>query len=195
MRSNPEEKKIGRGAYVIGGLSYIPLIGVIFGIIAIIWGLAKYKKGGRGVVIVGTGGILFTIIIYSGLFYFGFMKRGGVFDDLRQKSAKWEVTKLVETIEFYKLQHGHYPESLEVLAKSASKNNPAYVHDPTQINISDNTSNAYFYYEVIDDGNAYYLLSVGTDKKPFTADDILPDVDTSKSLKIGLKFHSDTSNK
>ena len=195
MTENAEERKIGRGPYVIGGLSFIPMIGIIFGLIAIIWGIVKYKKGGRGLVIVGTGGILFTIVLYGGLFYFGFVKKGGIYDDLRQKSAKWEVTKLVETIEFYKLQNGHYPESLEVLAKSASKNNPAFVHDPTQINIFDNTSHTYFYYEVIENGDAYYLLSVGPDKKPFTADDILPDVYTSKSMKIGLKFHLESYKK
>ena len=43
-----EVKKLGAFPYVIGGgLSYIPLIGLFFGVVSIIWGLATDKKGGK----------------------------------------------------------------------------------------------------------------------------------------------------
>lgn len=183
------EKRIGRGPYVVGGLSFIPLIGVIFGVIAIILGVVNFKRGGKNLIFIGIGGILFTIILYGGLFYFGFIKKGGVFDELKYKVAKHQLTTLVETIEFHKLMNGKYPESLEALAKSMPKDKPLFVHDPTQFNTFDKTKASYFYYELLDDGKTYYLLGVGPDKKPFTADDLLPEVDMSKLKNIGLRIH------
>ena len=41
------DKRLGAFPYVIGGLSYIPLIGVIFGIISIVWGLLRRGKAAR----------------------------------------------------------------------------------------------------------------------------------------------------
>ncbi len=38
-----EQEKPGPLPYVIAGISYIPLLGVLFGIVAIIWGLTTSK--------------------------------------------------------------------------------------------------------------------------------------------------------
>src|SRR5208283_1587576 len=77
-----EKHKLVGFPYVIGGLSFIPVIGVLFGIIAIIWGLVTKKLGGKKLALIGTAGIAFTVVLYSGLFYFGVMQRGGVYDEL-----------------------------------------------------------------------------------------------------------------
>mgnify|MGYP001051324413 CR=1 FL=1 len=101
--------------YVIGGMSFIPLIGVLFGIIAIVWGFkAKYPK----LKYVGSAGILFTVILYGSLGYFGFVQEDGVYDELRGTMAKSQLTTAVQAIEFYKVQNGNYPESLQVLQES-----------------------------------------------------------------------------
>jgi hypothetical protein len=42
-----------------------------------------------------------------------------------------------------------------------------------------------FFYERVGTDH-YYLLSVGRDGKPFTADDIVPQVDPATSSKLGL---------
>jgi heme/copper-type cytochrome/quinol oxidase subunit 1 len=99
-------EKPGRFPYVLGGMSFIPMIGVIFGIIAIIWGLVTKKLGGKRLAAIGAAGISFTIILYGALFYFGFMQRGGVYDDLRTKLAQTTINSLVQSIEFNKVQHG-----------------------------------------------------------------------------------------
>ena len=44
---NHEQEKLGTFPFVIGGVSFIPGIGIIFGIIAIIWGLVTKKLGGK----------------------------------------------------------------------------------------------------------------------------------------------------
>jgi len=178
-----EKHKLVGFPYVIGGLSFIPVIGVLFGIIAIIWGLVTKKLGGKKLALIGTAGIAFTVVLYSGLFYFGVMQRGGVYDDLRVKLAESNLTQLVQAIEFYKTQNGKYPDSLKILKESLPTNSMVFVNDPTQIKAKGELQ--YFYYELIDE-NHYYLLGVGQDGKPFTSDDILPRVEVGPNSKVGL---------
>jgi len=173
--------------YVVGGLSYIPLIGVLFGIVAIIWGLATMKTGGRKLAFIGGGGIVFTVVLYSGLFYFGAIQRGGVYDNLRKRSAETAITSLVQAIEFYRTENGHYPESLEVLRNSLPKGSLIFVFDPTDVNLGGKSR--LFHYELVDAGH-YYLLGVGPDDTPFTQDDILPKVNVGPASKVGLLIKS-----
>ena len=188
---NEQKEKLGAFPFVIGGLSFIPLVGVMFGIIAIIWGLVTTKRGGKKLAIVGALGIAFTIIIYSCLFYFGFVKRGGIYDELRAKLAKSTITSLVQTIEFYKIQNGKYPESLKVLADSLPKDSLTFIYDPAFVGLA--KMPRYFYYELVGTEN-YYLLGVGPDGEPFTADDILPDIQVKPGSKIGLLIKEESKS-
>ena len=180
---NDEKEKLGTGPFVIGGLSFIPLLGVFFGVVSIIWGLVTKKQRGKLLAVVGGCGIVFTIIIYGALFYFGFMKRGGIYDDLRSDLAKTTITSLVQSIEFYKVQNGNYPESLEVLRKSLAKNAFVSIYDTTDVKLAGQPR--LFYYEIVD-SNHYYLLGVGSDGQPFTQDDLIPEVNVGPESKIGL---------
>lgn len=177
------EKKLGAFPFVIGGLSYIPLIGVLFGIVAIIWGIVTKKPGGKKLALIGGGGITFSVVLYSALFYFSFVQRGGVYDDLRAKLSETTITSLVQAIEFYKTQNGKYPNSLEVLRRSLPENSMVFVYDTTDVSMSDKPR--YYYYEVVDEEH-YYLLGVGVDGQPFTEDDILPKVQAIPQSKVGL---------
>ena len=175
-------EKLGIFPYVLGGMSFIPLLGVIFGVIAIVWGLVTNKLGGKRLAAIGAGGIFFTVILYGALFYFGFMQRGGVYDDLRAKLAQTTINSLVQSIEFYKVQHGKYPESLKILQESLPRDNFATVFDPTDVKLSEPR---YFYYELVDEDH-YFLRGLGSDGQPFTADDIVPQVSSAPGSKIGL---------
>jgi len=179
-----QKEKLGVFPYVIAGLSFIPLIGVIFGIVAIVWGMVTTKLGGRTLAFLGAGGILFTIIIYSALFYFGFQQRGGLYDDLRQTMAKSNLLQVVQSIEFYKLQNGNYPDSLETLKESLPENSMVFIFDVTDMNSTGKPR--YYHYKLID-ASSYYLLGVGIDGKPFTADDIVPKLEVNEGSNIGLK--------
>ena len=52
-----QKEKLGVFPYVVGGISYIPLIGVPIGIITIIYGLITRKRGGKILALIGAGGI------------------------------------------------------------------------------------------------------------------------------------------
>jgi hypothetical protein len=185
---NEEQEKLGVFPYVLGGMSFIPAIGIVFGIITIIWGLVTEKTGGKRLSFIGGGGILFSIIIYSALFYFGNVQRGGVFDEARSKMSEGMITSLVQDIEFYKIQNDKYPESLEILMKSLPANSKVMVFDPIDVRML--RKPRYYYYELVDKDH-YYLLGLGFDGKPFTKDDILPKVKIDSKSKIGLVIKRD----
>ena len=44
---------MGYLSYVIGGCSYIPLLGVLFGLVVIVWGIIRRKEGGYKLIAVG----------------------------------------------------------------------------------------------------------------------------------------------
>jgi hypothetical protein len=172
--------KLQSGAFVLGGLSFIPLLGVPLGIAVIIWGLVTKKIGAKKLALIGLGGILSSVLLYGGLFYFGFVQRGGIYDSLRVRLAQSMLTSLVPAIEYYKIQHGGYPLDLDTLRKSLPKDSFISVSDPTDVRQPKN-----FYYERVGNDH-YYLRSVGPDGEPFTADDILPEIDQATSKNLGL---------
>jgi hypothetical protein len=178
-----EGKIIGRLPYVVGGISFIPLIGFPFGIVAIIWGLVKWKKGGKALTFIGLGGIVFTIALYGALFYFGFVQRGGVYDELRAELSKTNLTSLVQSIEFYKVQNGKYPEDLQTLQKSLPENSLVFIQDPSKVTGITQEELPLYFYKVTNGGKNYYLLGTGQDNIPFTSDDIVPSLESGN---IGL---------
>ena len=176
-------RKLGTLPFVIGGMSFIPAVGVLFGIVAIIWGVVTKREGGGRLIKIGSAGIAFSVILYSALFYFGFAQRGGVYDELRVKLAETNLTSLVSAIEFFKAQNGKYPESLEALQKAQPEGSALFVMDPTDVQAANKPR--YFYFELVGDDH-YYLLGVGPDGKPFTRDDQNPKIDSRPGSKIGF---------
>lgn len=167
------------GYYAFGCASFVPLLGIFVGVIAIAIGLSSRKKGGRVLALLGAGGIAFSVLLYGSLFYFGFVQRGGVYDGLRAQMAQSTINALVPQIEFYRLQHGTYPPSLDALRKASSRQSVLMTFDPST------AIPRPFYYERIGNDH-YYLRGVGPDGKPFTADDLVPNVDVPDGSRIGL---------
>ena len=177
------QDRLGAFAYVLGGLSFIPAIGVVFGASAITWGLVTRKRGGRRLACIGAAGIACTVVVYGALFYFGFMQRGGVYDDLRLKMAQSTIASVVPVIEMYKLQTGHYPESMAALKDSLPKDSMVMLFDPSTMHMGQVPG--YFFYQRVGEDH-YYLRGLGPDGVPFTADDIVPQVPVAPGSKIGL---------
>ena len=182
-QEHPPQDRLGAVPYVLGGLSFIPAIGLVFGVGAITWGLVTKKRGGRLVACIGLAGVACTVLMYSALFYFGFVQRGGVYDDLRLKMARSTISSVVPVIEMYKLQSGHYPDSMEALKESLPKDSPVMLLDPSTIHLGQ--APGYFFYQRAGEDH-YYLRGVGPDGLPFTADDIVPQIPVATGSRIGL---------
>lgn len=183
LNTNNKREPAGCLGYVIGGMSFIPLLGVIFGIVAIVWG---FKSRNSKLKYIGSAGILFTVIIYSSLGYFSFVQEGGIYDDLRSTMAKTQLTGAVQAIEFYKVQNGQYPTDLKTLQSSLPENSMVFLHDAAQVNISESK---FYYYKLINE-NTYHIRSFGRDGIINTTDDIFP----SAIENIGLVVNYQVSN-
>lgn len=180
------DERPGCLAYIVGGLSFIPLIGVFFGAVVILWGLIKIQNGGWKLILLGGFGICCTVFVYGTLFYKGFVEKGGTFDNFRSEMAQTLLTDLIKNIEYYKLQKGGYPAKLEELEPEDKQDRKSLVmiDDPTCIN-SEVKGRHLFYYELTNKGKNYCLFSSGRDGKPFTDDDIHPVVGEEEKEKIG----------
>jgi hypothetical protein len=164
-----------RPPYLLGLLCLIPLVGAFVGFGLLLYGLLKYKD--KWLSIIGAAGILWTIIVYSILFYagthFSVFKKG--FEDISQM----QLNSLVKNIEFYKLAHGQYPDSLKQLLDDDKL---APINDAAQgMNIR---GISYYNFEKI--GDRYLLFSSGQDGIPNTKDDLFPQITITDSSKIGL---------
>jgi len=159
------------------------LVGVPFGLTVIVWGLLTRKGGGRIVAAIGAAGIAMTLALYGALFYFGFVQQGGVYDKLRIQLAQNSLNSLVPAIEFYRIEHGQYPESLAVLHQSLPEGSILSVQDPT-LTAGFGQQPKYFFYQRVGDQH-YYLRGLGADEAPFTTDDLIPRL-SSQGDKTGL---------
>lgn len=161
--------------YLLGLLCLIPLIGAFVGLGLLLYGLIKYKD--KWLSIIGAAGIIWTIIVYSTLFYAG--KHAAVFQQGFENISQMQLNGLVKNIEFYKLQHGQYPDNLKQLLEDDKL---APINDAAQgMNSKGET---YYNYEKI--GDKYALFSSGQDGIPNTKDDLFPQIAIADSSKIGL---------
>ncbi|HMG81934.1 MAG TPA: hypothetical protein VK559_02780 [Ferruginibacter sp.] len=163
----------GRHLYKRGWLCLIPLIGAFIGFGLFILGIVKYKN--IKLILIGLGGVLFTVAIYGLMFYVTMYSKAG-----RQNSAelaKIQLNDVMKSVEFYKLQSGTYPDSLPQIL---DHNNIVDIYDP----IASFRNSRQFNYKKI--GNKYTLFSSGVDLIPNTNDDIYPNAVFLDSSKIGL---------
>ena len=180
-----DEAQVSPWAYALGGLSFIPLVGVAFGLTAMYWGLATRRTGGRILAAMGACGIASTVALYfaaTSLF-------SSLLDSGRERLTAEQLNLLVNAVEVHKLQHGQYPESLTTLANAPPATNAAVEFDPLTLDIGPllmpRQMPRPFYYELAD-ANHYYLRSVGRDGTPFTPDDILPNVKGAPDSPLGF---------
>lgn len=87
-----------------------------------------------------------------------------------EPSVKESLNELVKVVEFSKMQHGAYPDSLRQAATGSLK---ILAWDPMEMKFLDRKS-SYFRYERI--GDHYLLFSVGADGIPNTKDDLYPQI-------------------
>jgi hypothetical protein len=163
-----QAKKVGTGSYLVAGLGFIPGIGILFAIIAIILGFVKRRYGGKQLVILGCSGIAFSALIYGTIYYLAFVVRGGVYDELRGKLAESAITNLVKSIEYFKVTKGRYPNSLLELKDSLEARSLTFVYDTTVTTNFGSKAMPTFVYQLTEDKLHYHLLGVGLDQMPFT---------------------------
>lgn len=177
-----KSNKHGAGAFVLAGISFIPLLGVVPGIICIINALVGKKSNSKLLGILGFSGTLVTVVLYGVLLPIMFNNKS--FSKKFEPHSISAMTSLVRHVEYYKLQNNRYPKSMEELRSTLKEGEMVFSFDLSgPIGLGEKQRE--FYYEVINGGNNYLLFGVGTDAAPFTDDDIYPLIDTNKDKNIG----------
>jgi hypothetical protein len=162
--------------YLLGLLCLIPMIGFFTGLVLLILGIAHFKD--RVFIIMGAIGMLITIAIYGSLFYF--TMNTASFRPVFAEAAQSELNDLVKSVEFYKLQNGTYPDSLQQID---TKGSFTIIYDPLSLKKLNDKEEPFHYSKK---GSKYLLFSVGQDGKPNTADDIYPTLTNADTSKLGF---------
>jgi len=172
MKNQP---KSGSHLYGRGYLGLIPLIGAFVGVGLILLGAIKYRN--KKLVLIGFAALVPTILIYGSLIFYDYSPSGRSNWTAFNKPA---LDQLVKNIEFYKKQHGIYPDSLEELTKEQEF---LSIYDPVQTFTKSSFGKKYYYKN---EGNKYMLFAMGVDGIPFTSDDIFPSSKYFDSTLTGL---------
>jgi len=145
--------------YILGGIAFIPLIGVVFGVIAIVIGIVKKQ---RTPILLGLGGIAFSVILYGSLFYFGFVAKTGPFASIKIQLTQTLLNQDKAQIVLYQKEHGQLPPNLSSIANTNSA--------PTTVDGWGRPMD----YAVSTDGKYFILKSYGPDGIANTSDDMTP---------------------
>jgi hypothetical protein len=168
--------KRAKRLYPWGLLGLVPNIGVISGLILLFKGIFQFRD--KILIIIGAADILFTFVFWWIVTSVTF--HSTTFKTLEQEMARTELNTIFRYVEFYKIEHGVYPDSLQEM--DLKKDN-IWISDPVQVWGHNHKTVNFFYRKV---GDKYWLFSVGLDGKPFTQDDIFPVMNPADSGKFGL---------
>ena len=161
-------------SYLTGLVCLVPVAGAIVGVIYIVNGINKYKD--KWFVIMGSGGVLFTVCFWYFIFYSNFFGFKGIMVQASQR----QLNTVMKDVEFYKMKNGVYPDNLDQMDDGKSD---IFIYDPLRTEGEVKRSDEYNYQKV---GNHYYLFSSGPDGIPNTKDDLYPQVAPSDTAKFGL---------
>jgi hypothetical protein len=171
-RKSDRAKKL----YLWGLLGLIPNVGVIAGLILLFKGIFQFRD--KILIVIGAADILFTVLFWW--IFTSALSTSGAFKSLNAGMARTELNTVFRCVEFYKVEHGVYPDSLQQIDP---QRNGVSIFDPLQPWGADHQVR-YFYYQKV--GEKYWLFSVGLDGKPFTSDDIFPVMNPADTGKFGL---------
>jgi hypothetical protein len=173
--AEPEVPFTFKPGYLVAILCLIPVVGFFAGLVVFILGIVHYKD--KVYIIMGAIGMLITIAIYGSMIYF--VQTSNVVNDGFAEIAQTQLNDLVKSVEFYKLQNGAYPDSLQQIE---TKDSFISIDDPLQT--FKNKKTVTYHYQL--KGKKYLLFSVGKDGKPNTADDIYPTLTSADTSKLGF---------
>jgi hypothetical protein len=174
--------KSSRPLLVLGLLSFVPGIGVLFGFCACCWGLVSDRpRALRGALLGGAG----MLLNFAGCAALGFwaVQRQPVPGGFRGQMAQVELSELVNQLEHYHSDHHRYPDSLRELRGPFGV--PASNIYDRSLGLF-NRSHLY-QYRPAGDRQSYSLFSAGPDGRPDTPDDLYPVVLDSLAGHSGLR--------
>jgi hypothetical protein len=162
---------LGPLPYVLSLSSLIPLFGIAGGIGAILYGLSKRRLGGMKIVLIGSAGLIFTLMNGVSDFYTKMKQPVSSQEPAPVRLTEIRLNDLVRGLEAYRERNGAYPDSLVQMLDQADTTYS--ILDPMDSQPPD-VGQRRLVYEPGPTREAYRLFSAGPDGAPGTADDIFP---------------------
>ncbi|HXD77917.1 MAG TPA: hypothetical protein VN616_08910 [Puia sp.] len=159
-----------------GLVGFVPNFGFIAGLILFFRGIFQFRDW--RLVVIGVADCLFTVVFWSA--FDRWEMNSGTFIKWWTKTSQDQLTNDFKNIEFYRFQHGVYPDSLPQIANPRGN---VWINDPFYQGRAQGKGGHYYYEKV---GDKYWLFSVGPDHQPFTKDDIFPRLEPGDTAKFGL---------
>jgi hypothetical protein len=185
-------EKISRLVYIPAIASLIPFIGIPFSISAFLWGISDWKIGGKRPAILASIGFVISVLVLG---YFSWainwFQKSPYLIETKTNYARVGFAHVIRYLEYYKLGHGQYPDTLiELREKDNTYFNQKDFTDPFSYEWITNVGNMGqpYYYVVSKDRKHYNLFSIGPDHKAHTQDDIFPEVLEEYKSVIGLQI-------
>ena len=175
LRANGRAKRLRR-LYYWGLLCLVPNFGAICGIVLIIRGLTEFRD--RKLVLIGIGGFAVTALFITTFKYE--IEHGDMFKNAHMMQAQTEMNTIVKQIEFYRMQNGTYPDSLQQVNKQEMMTS---IYDPFVFDGEKRKIRTFRFQNL---GNKYTLFSVGPNGLPNTMDDVYPNLKINDASKCGL---------
>lgn len=147
-------------------LSFIPGIGLLFGLVIFIRGITDRNLKYFSI------GILSLMATAVGWIIFGiFMDASEKNSGSNKFNTKNNLNQIVKELAYYKLKNGKFPDTLDSL--KMQNNFLILIEIETNLNPFSDREIRDIYYENRD--STFVLRTLGADGKPFTEDDVLPD--------------------
>lgn len=156
--------------FVLAGLAFIPVFGVLFGFIAACWGLLTDRPRGLLAAAVGGGGAILNIIVLMTVGVAMIQKNprmGGIANSI----ARLELDSLEAHLDTYHTVHGRYPDALTQLPRPVGVGRvlPVIDHSIGLLNVT-----TLYQYRANGQGQGYELFGAGPDGVADTPDDVFP---------------------
>jgi hypothetical protein len=169
------QKSNAKKYYWYGILTIIPIAGLVIGILLLRKGIIIKD---RLLSLIGIFGVIITGLFFVGSLFFSFYSKLG--QAKRVELAQYSLNEVMRDVEFYKVQFGYYPDSLQELK---FVDNRVFIMDPLSQKEVFSKKLEYLRYKRINSSH-YTLFSAGIDHIPHTSDDVYPFVPNSS--KSGL---------
>lgn len=145
----------------------LPIFGILISIVFLTLNIIRNDKKG----IIYRGFFLIISMISTCIFFINLINGKGTKEGFA-KLTQVQLNEVITQIEFYKLQNGFYPDSLQQL--NSPKKYAVIIQDPLLV-LSKPQSQTIFNYQRLE--NHYKLFSSGIDLIANTKDDIYPSIE------------------
>ena len=179
----PPASKSAWPLFFVAALSFIPVVGIVFGGAGATWGLVSSRRRALVAALTAMTGALLN---FGGMMLVGMHNSGKTDTTIDVRFTQREMLRVVAAIDDYHVKQHSYPSSLRLLQQRSMLSGKVV---PT----ADMSARGFHFipreyqYVVAPDGESYDLVATGPDRVIGTADDIRPVLPDSMQAHSGFR--------